>query len=339
MPNEKPDDELKASRLIEEMEKSLHNLEKSLGMDHPAVAKVLDSYARLLRQNKIRHLDAVNMEARARAIRAKQNQKEAEAQSRGLETAVQEQSRITVTHLRIITWSISLIVLSGLCWGLVDFMNKSSRQLTRHTRASRPYGSQSENPQPAGLPSGSDTSAASSDTSAASSDTSATSSDTSATSSNTSATRSDTATNPTGKASPGAGDNNAGNAKADGQSRPDSNTQGGDNNASADTTATRNNVNVLELAQKIIKIKNLARDELAAGLAAEKDKDYKKATEAYVVVIKAAQSAPSEIGRPVYSEEIARCFEGYARMADLESHPEIAREWQQAAADLRKHLD
>ncbi len=45
-------------------------MEKALGPQHPSVAKVLDSYAALLRETG-RADEATKMEARAKAIRAK----------------------------------------------------------------------------------------------------------------------------------------------------------------------------------------------------------------------------------------------------------------------------
>lgn len=66
-------DEEKLQKLLDDSEKALQQVERSLGAEHEVVAKMLDTYAQLLRQNNIRYLDAINMEARAKAIRAKLN--------------------------------------------------------------------------------------------------------------------------------------------------------------------------------------------------------------------------------------------------------------------------
>jgi hypothetical protein len=59
-------------------EASLKEAEKRLGTQHPDVADLLMKYAGLLRQVEGRTLDAVNVEARAKAIRAKLYAEEAE---------------------------------------------------------------------------------------------------------------------------------------------------------------------------------------------------------------------------------------------------------------------
>ena len=63
-------DEKLASEL-KEAEAAVIETEKKLGPDHPDLADKLQRYANLLRQTEKRALDAVNVEARARAIRAK----------------------------------------------------------------------------------------------------------------------------------------------------------------------------------------------------------------------------------------------------------------------------
>lgn len=110
MENERALDE-KTAKLIAEMDKSLQNMERSLGPEHPVIAKILDSYAKLLRQNNLRHLDAVNMEARAKAIRAKHNQKEAEEQAKDLEPLVHHKKSVSTGQIRAFVWSISILVL------------------------------------------------------------------------------------------------------------------------------------------------------------------------------------------------------------------------------------
>jgi tetratricopeptide (TPR) repeat protein len=53
--------------------RSVEILEKSLGPDHPDVATALENYASLLRKTK-RKAEAQRLEARAKAIRARQSQ-------------------------------------------------------------------------------------------------------------------------------------------------------------------------------------------------------------------------------------------------------------------------
>lgn len=315
----------KTSRLIEEMEKSLHKMEQSLGMDHPLVAKILDSYAQLLRKSNIRHLDALNMEARAKAIRAKQNQKEAKAQSVGLELQHQEKKALSVSQLRVISWLVSLVVIVALGCASLDIVKKTNLRINRKSEAAASKSERDLSDLP--LLAGSDTE----DSSGASASSADGSPDVSA-------------------AEPGAekGAASQGRKGADDSSgsvtvtsvKRDPLTGQVLQKATLTTrpAADSSQLTVLEIAERIVKLKRLAREMLAAGLAAEKESNYPKATECYLSVIKAAQAAPAELGRPVYSEELAGCFEGYARMATEQSQPEIAREWKQAAADVRLQL-
>lgn len=59
------------ARQLKEAELSIAQAEKELGPEHPELADRLMKYAALLRQADRRALDAVNVEARAKAIRAK----------------------------------------------------------------------------------------------------------------------------------------------------------------------------------------------------------------------------------------------------------------------------
>ncbi|MBY0357306.1 MAG: hypothetical protein K2W82_04825 [Candidatus Obscuribacterales bacterium] len=59
------------SNPLEQAELSLREAESLLGSDNPHLADKLDDYARLLRQDGSRLLEAVNIEARAEAIRKK----------------------------------------------------------------------------------------------------------------------------------------------------------------------------------------------------------------------------------------------------------------------------
>lgn len=54
-------------------EEALRKAEEANGKDHLTVSYCLDEIVRLLNSNGVRRLDAVNMEARARAIRIKHN--------------------------------------------------------------------------------------------------------------------------------------------------------------------------------------------------------------------------------------------------------------------------
>jgi hypothetical protein len=63
------DDKLAAE--LKEAEAAVAKAEKELGANHPDLADKLTRYASLLRKTEKRTLDAVNVEARARAIRAK----------------------------------------------------------------------------------------------------------------------------------------------------------------------------------------------------------------------------------------------------------------------------
>ena len=73
--------------MSQEIEEQLHtaeseiaSCERQLGPNHPELAEKLSKYAALLRQTEKRTLDAVNVEARAKAIRAKLYAQEAASQ-------------------------------------------------------------------------------------------------------------------------------------------------------------------------------------------------------------------------------------------------------------------
>jgi hypothetical protein len=348
MESEKPPvlDE-KNARLLEEMEKSLQKMEQTLGKDHPVVGKILDSYAKLLRKNNLRHLDALNMEARAKAIRAKQNQKEAEAQSIGLtfEPRPQEKKGLTLVQARVFAWALSLLIVVGLGFAAVDIIKKSDRlreiaasraknhSTTRTVQivddtASRSAGNASDD---------ASGNAASDESGNAAGD----AGPPAAVVGNASGSAAGvTSSSPRLAGNAGKPGNDAGNGVRtqvvylDNRRNPI--TMQPPPESPAPVNTSQNQISP-EVAAKISALKDLAREQLAIGLEAEKEKDYQKATNAYVEVARAAQSAPQQIGRPVYSEEIAQCFEGYARMAVVASHPDIAKEWEQAAVDIRSH--
>lgn len=128
----------KTAKLIDEMEKSLHNMEKSLGPDHLVIAKILDSYAKLLRQHKLRAVDSVNMEARARVIRAKHNQKEAEKQSKGLGPIVQQEKKLATSQVKAGVWIVCLLVAVGLFMIGTRTLNSSVNLLKKAEEDKKP---------------------------------------------------------------------------------------------------------------------------------------------------------------------------------------------------------
>lgn len=106
----------KTALLIEQTDESLRKMEKTLGPDHPVVGKILDTYAKLLRQNNHRILGAINMEARAKAIRAKHNQEEAEAQAKVFEDTSthkpiqRQQPGVSASRVRMFFWLVVIIL-------------------------------------------------------------------------------------------------------------------------------------------------------------------------------------------------------------------------------------
>lgn len=106
----------KTALLIEQTDKSLRQMEQNLGPDNPVIAQLLDTYAGILRQANVRHLDAINMEARAKAIRARHNIPQPTAAgaprpSEELEFAAQPKS-ISARQVAAIFW-VGAIVVSG----------------------------------------------------------------------------------------------------------------------------------------------------------------------------------------------------------------------------------
>ena len=127
MENEKVQLDEKTARIIEEMDKSLKNMEQAMGPDHMVVAKILDSYAKLLRQKNIRHLDALNMEARAKHIRAKLNQQEDKAQSEGITTTHAQTKSMSTGQARVLVWCVAAVVLSALAYGTYGVIRDTSK--------------------------------------------------------------------------------------------------------------------------------------------------------------------------------------------------------------------
>lgn len=268
----------KTARVFEEMDKSLHNMEQSLGMDHLVVARILDSYAVLLRQNNLRPLDALNMEARAKAIRAKHNREEAEEQSKGLSPTVQEKSFLSAGQLKGVVWVLSILVVGGIAYEAIDVIKATNKIKIR--QASKTVVTQPATPE---------------------------------------------------------------NQKGD----PPDNSVGDDTNKSADDqndaspnqpNGTSKTVSLLQIAEEMARIKSLAKEQLSVGQEAEKNQDYQRATQAYVTAVKAEEDASRAYGRQVYTEEMAQCYEGYGRMAEANSHPEINANCQKAAASIRSQI-
>lgn len=126
----------KVARLIEETEKSLRSMEQTLGPEHPVVGKLLDSYAKILRQNNVRLLDAVNMEARAKAIRAKHNKTaaakheaevplEAEGRTKG------KAKTFSPTQLKFVGWIVAGIVISVMVLSVQKLMSSTAPVLEK----------------------------------------------------------------------------------------------------------------------------------------------------------------------------------------------------------------
>lgn len=297
MENDKPKIDDKTARLIEEMDKSLHNMEKSLGPDHPVVAKILDSYAKLLRQNNIRHLDAVNMEARAKHIRAKNNQQEEKAQSQGL-APLKAQKRMSMTQARLLTWGISGIALIGFGYVTMDVLRASSK----HVKAKKAEIKMLEEgtalvPHPESE--GGNTPSA-------------------------------TALTPTELPIAQPSDSPSAEQLADAAVRS--------LRPPANEPSSQNSVTVLQAGKRILDVKSYAREKVSEGMELERNKQFPAAAETYFTVIQNAQRASNELGRPIYSEYIAKAFDGYGRMAELDNHQDIAQQSEKAAADIRSHL-
>jgi hypothetical protein len=117
--SEKKELDPKVALLLEQTEDSLRKMEKTLGPDHIVVAQILDTYARLLRQHNHRILDAINMEARAKAIRAKHNQEESEAQAAMIGSTNAKMQSLPVGKAKVFVWVVAVAVVGVL--GLTAF--------------------------------------------------------------------------------------------------------------------------------------------------------------------------------------------------------------------------
>lgn len=286
MENERVQIDEKTAKLIEEMDKSLHNMEQSLGMDHPVVAKILDSYATLLRQNNLRPIDALNMEARAKKIRAKNNQAEAQKQTEGLASTVQEK-HMSASQMRMVSLLLAGLLLIGFVAGgyqMYQWYGQAAAKASKQRDKSKSFkyvevgGKNEEEPgtDPAEDPNATTTTAV------------------------------DPAT-------------------------------GSTTTTTTTTTQQVTNISVLELAERILKIKKLAKDNLVIGQDAEKEQDLRKAGDAYNEVIQQAQEM-ARIGKPVFTEEIAQCYEGYGRIAEANGQPDITQSCNENATEIRKRI-
>ncbi len=289
----------KTTRLIEEMEKSLHTMEQNLGPDHIVVSKILDSYAKLLRQNNTRHLDALNMEARAKAIRAKHNQLEAEKQSQGMDTDVAAEKVLTASKIRFTVWVLSVVALGLIAYFAFDAIKRSSQSLAKARVAAKPVKTEGE------------------------------------------IIRSDNRIDVSPSIEPANSDQNETSGSESSQGLPaatSDNEQESSRYQEAAIPPLNNGMTMIEVAEKILKVKTLAKEKLEVGLEAEKQNDMNAAAQAYLDVVKQTQETSNKLGRQVCSEEIAQCFEGYGRMADLAGHTDIAKEYEKAAASIREHI-
>lgn len=297
MENEKVQVDEKTAKMIEEMDKSLKNMEQSLGMDHPVIAKLLDSYATLLRQNNIRHLDALNMEARAKAIRAKQNKVQSEKQSEGLAETKQEK-HMSADQMRMVSFGIAGLLACGFLFGGYQmyqwFDSQKNKKVNHSFKGIQITKTRETNP----------------------------------------AQQSQTQADDESKNVPDDVDPSSVSSSTDTSTSVDE--QGQTVSTTSTTTTTR--TNLMEMAEKMKAVKDFARQKLSDGQAFEQEKDYPKASAAYFEVIQNVQNSAQSIGRPTFSEEIAQCYEGYGRMAELDAHPEIAEQCKQTAADVRAHI-
>lgn len=300
MDNDKVKIDEKTARIIEEMDKSLRNMEQAMGPDHPVVAKILDSYAKLLRQNNIRHLDAVNMEARAKHIRAKHNQQEEKAQMDGLTSAAPRKKGMSMAQARILVWCVAAVVFGAIGLGAFEVIKGSSKNIKN---VSKKFKTAKD---------GDDSSFV---------------------------VDADSNTVPVPQGDAGGSSNVASNPPL-AQDRPSSGPSMMESQTVTRTAPQQTeSITVLEFAKKSLEVKSFAKEKVSEAMELERNKEFAAAAQAYFSVISMAQQVSSQVGRPIYSESIAKAFEGYGRMAELDNHPDIAQQSEKAAADVRSHLD
>lgn len=122
----------KLALIIQQTEESIGKMEKSLGPDHIVVAQMLDTYAKLLRQHNYRVIDAVNLEARAKKIRAKHNQEEADAQAKKLgSTASGAQIGMSATKIKVVVWTLALVLAGTLMFTATQTMKSVQPAVTK----------------------------------------------------------------------------------------------------------------------------------------------------------------------------------------------------------------
>lgn len=297
MENQKaPSVDEKTAKVLEEMDKSLHNMEQTLGMDHMLVAKICDSYAQILRQNNIRPLDALNMEARAKAIRAKHNQKEAEAQNKGIdiENMASQPKLMSASQVKVLVWVISVGVLAAMGFGVNEMLKWSNlQQAKKEKQAAQARLEAKQNEEAAKMP-------------------------------------------------------NYGNMGNTGEQQPINPDKTGEAVEQAVQRAIQNSspgqvpaqyagqksAQQLEYEAKCQKIRDLARQQVQIAENLENSRDFVKASDAYYLVIKEIQAN----GMPTAAacEDIAKCFDGYGRLAELNARPEVAAECQKNASEVRR---
>lgn len=309
MENDKVKLDDKTARNIEEMEKSLRNLEQAMGPDHLVVAKILDSYAKLLRQNNIRHLDAINMEARAKHIRAKNNQQEEKAQMEGLaELKPRKKSSMSVAEARILVWCLAGVVTCAIGYGAFEVIKSSTKNIKAISHKYRKSGDEDQSY------------VVDKDG------------------------KTVEATNDAMESGPAAPTTINGNTEgpvtqdAPEQVRRETSSSSSSSSESSSGESQGQGMTVLEFAKKALEVKSFAKSRVAEAMELERNKDFPAAAQAYFSVITTAQQASAQLGRPIYSESIAKAFEGYGRMAELDNHSDIAQQSEKAAADVRAHL-
>jgi hypothetical protein len=307
MENDKVKLDEKTARNIEEMEKSLRNLEQAMGPDHMVVAKILDSYAKLLRQNNIRHLDALNMEARAKHIRAKNNQQEEKAQMEGLaDLKPRKKSSMSVAEARILVWCLAGVVTCVIGYGAFEVIKSSTKNIKAISHKYRKSGDEDRSY------------VVDKDG------------------------KTVEATNDAMESGPAApttiNRNTEGPVTQEAPEQVRRETSSSSSSESSSGESQGQGMTVLEFAKKALEVKSFAKSRVAEAMELERNKDFPAAAQAYFSVITTAQQVSAQLGRPIYSESIAKAFEGYGRMAELDNHSDIAQQSEKAAADVRAHL-
>lgn len=298
----------KTARIIEEMDKSLITMEKSLGPDHEVIAKILDSYAKLLRQNNIRHLDALNMEARAKHIRAKHNVEQDKSQSANLGSLKQEKKSMSVGQAKMVVYAICAVAVLGFGILTMDTFKSSKKMNSEKARKllEEKFGKRGGESAEAGAITDVTTPADGAE-----------------------ANPIDEAVNKSrAEALVAYNKANYGGVPSSGGETP-----GGPTSTSPDSAVV--DEHKVEL---IAKVKSFAREKVAEAMEFERNKDFQNAANTYQSVIDFTQKNISQIGQPVFTESIAKAYEGYGRMAELNNQADIKEQADKFAGDIRSHL-